>query len=135
MKISLSTYETKCPIKIHEHGFPFILPYSGQNTHNLLHVQSCMFFNLSLHTISQNDLINSFSCIINPNTPLWSHMRFSIFHPFWQNSHNIHLQATNISNIHTPPIISQIYTFGSKVDITLTSVSYTHLTLPTKRIV
>ena len=88
-------------------GFPLISPYFCHNIHNSPINQSYTFFNISLRIIIQDAPINSFTYIINLNTPFQSDMGFPIFHPFWQNSHNIHFQPINITNIHNPPNLSQ----------------------------
>jgi len=41
-------------------------------------------------------------------------MGIFIIHSFRKNLRNIHSQATNISNIHIPYKLSQIYIFDSK---------------------
>jgi len=106
----------KRPINIHGHLFPLynILIWQ-KKTQMLPDDQSYTFFNIFLLTITQNAPLNSLINIINPNTPLWSYIGFFIIYSFLQNLHNIHLQATNVSNIYIPSKLNQINIFDFKI--------------------
>ena len=109
----------KCFFKIHEHLFPPYTTLFWPKHTNSTHDQTYTFFNICLHITTQNDVVNSFTYIYNPNNLFWSHMGFPIIHTFGQNSHNIHFQATNLTNIHNPPNLSQIIIFNWKINISL----------------
>jgi len=72
----------KSPFKV------LIPPYFGQNPKKSPHDQTYIFFNISLHIISQNALIISLTYTFNPNKPFWLHIRISIIQLFRKNSRN-----------------------------------------------
>jgi len=97
--------------------FTSCAPYVGQNTLIWLHGRTYTFFNIFLCIIHSKRL-HKLTYKINPNNPLWSHTGVFIIHPFWQNSHDIHFETTNITDIHNPSNLSQMNIFDSKLHLT-----------------
>ena len=110
--------QAKCPLEIYKQMLPSYFTLISPKCSKITSLSIWSIFQYFCSQKFSKHSINSFTYIINPNTPLWSHMGFFINHPFRQNLHNIHLQPTNTSNLHIPSNLIQINTFDSKIRLT-----------------
>ena len=75
--------------------------------HSLIYLTN---FDISFHIIFQSTTINSLTYVINPNNPFWLHMRFSIIHPFLQNSLDLSVRAGGLNT-------DRVYTGSDKIRV------------------